>query len=55
MLTGAFAGATYGLEAIPARWLAAVHGRLATPTGVVEYRSTDLLHLGRRLLGLDNG
>lgn len=54
-VAGAFAGATYGLEAIPARWLAAVHGRLATPVGVVEYRSADLLHLGRRLLGLDTG
>ncbi len=52
-VAGAFAGATYGLEAIPDRWLAAVHGRLATPAGVVEYRSADLLNLGRRLLGIN--
>jgi ADP-ribosyl-[dinitrogen reductase] hydrolase len=51
-VTGAIAGAVYGLQGIPSRWVTAVNGSLRRPTGVVaEYTAMGLHDLARALLG----
>ena len=51
-VTGAIAGAVYGLQGIPSRWVTAVNGSLRRPTGVVaEYNAMGLHDLARALLG----
>ncbi|MFD8542013.1 ADP-ribosylglycohydrolase family protein [Streptomyces rubrogriseus] len=49
-VTGGLAGARYGLDAIPARWIQPLHVPLPGFDGRVLY-PTDLLHLAHRLLG----
>lgn len=49
-VTGALAGARYGSGAIPPRWTAPVHGRLATPTGERHLALTDLEELAVQLV-----
>lgn len=52
-IAGAIAGAVYGLQGIPVRWVTYVHGTVETPgRGEVRYDSQDLINVGRRLLGL---
>jgi ADP-ribosyl-[dinitrogen reductase] hydrolase len=50
-VTGALAGARYGLGAIPPRWTAQVHGRLDTPTGERTLALAELEALGAALIG----
>lgn len=53
-VTGAIAGAVYGLQGIPSRWVSAVNGSLRRPNGtVVEYDAMKLHDLARMLLGLN--
>jgi ADP-ribosyl-[dinitrogen reductase] hydrolase len=54
-ITGAMAGAVYGIQGIPVRWTTHVHGYLTLPTGEKKhYRTQDLLDVARCLLGLGN-
>jgi ADP-ribosyl-[dinitrogen reductase] hydrolase len=46
-VTGGLAGAAFGVQAIPARWLSHVHGHVDGRT----YRNTDLQRLALRLVG----
>ena len=51
-VTGAIAGAVYGLQGIPSRWVTAVHGSLRRPNGVVaEYSAMGLHDMARALVG----
>ena len=47
-LTGGLAGATFGLQSIPSRWLTLIHGRV----GDVRYTSTDLQRIALQLVGV---
>jgi ADP-ribosyl-[dinitrogen reductase] hydrolase len=47
-VVGALAGAAYGLEAVPARWRAALHGEWPLRSGRV-WRADDLIDLADRL------
>jgi len=51
-VTGALAGAVYGVQAIPCRWTTYVHGAVDTPRGRRHYRGGDLQVMAMRLLGL---
>lgn len=51
-VTGALAGARYGVQAIPSRWSTYVHGSINTPNGAVTYRCPDLQQMALRLLDL---
>jgi ADP-ribosyl-[dinitrogen reductase] hydrolase len=44
-VTGALAGAVHGVEAIPSRWTASLHGTV----GLVRYEAADLEAIARRL------
>jgi ADP-ribosyl-[dinitrogen reductase] hydrolase len=49
---GAMAGAMYGVQRIPARWMTYVHGSVRQPSGeVVTYRQHDLIRIAHQLLG----
>ena len=51
-VTGAIAGALYGVQQIPSRWLAYVHGCVSQPDGEVKkYVSLDLQTIAHRLVG----
>ena len=51
-ITGSIAGALYGAQRIPVRWMSMVHGSLRRPDGsVTVYRQEELLNLARQLLG----
>ncbi|MFM7263926.1 MAG: ADP-ribosylglycohydrolase family protein [Acidimicrobiales bacterium] len=51
-IAGAMAGALYGAQRIPVRWMSCVHGTLQTVNGTRRtYRNQDLIDLARRLLG----
>lgn len=51
-VTGALAGAKYGIQQIPARWSTYVHGTVRQPDGTMKtYRQHDLLHLAHALVG----
>ena len=50
-VTGALAGALYGVQTIPSRWATYVHGRLDTPAGPRTYTLADLQLLAQRLVG----
>lgn len=51
-VTGALAGALYGVQRIPARWMTYVHGSVQQPSGdVVTYRHHDLIRVAHQLLG----
>ena len=53
-VTGAIAGAVYGVQAIPSRWVAYVHGSVGAPGGeVIRYDAASLQAMTHRLLGLD--
>lgn len=47
-VTGGLAGATFGVQSIPSRWLTQVHGRV----GQVRYANNDLQHIALRLAGV---
>lgn len=51
-VTGALAGALYGVQRIPSRWATYVHGRIDGPDGRLEYTCVELQRLTGRLLGL---
>jgi ADP-ribosyl-[dinitrogen reductase] hydrolase len=53
-VTGALAGARYGVQGIPARWTTYVHGHIDTPKGPVEYRLEQLQQMARRLIGIED-
>lgn len=50
-VTGALAGAVYGVQAIPSRWATYVHGKIDTPEGVIRYNTAEIQRLVHRLLG----
>ena len=51
-VTGSIAGALYGIQQIPSRWLAYVHGHVAQPQGQTKtYTSLDLQAISNRLVG----
>jgi len=51
-VTGAIAGALYGMQRIPVRWATYVHGFVRQADGErKEYRTQDLIDVGRRLFG----
>ena len=50
-VTGALAGAMYGIQAISSRWGTYVHGHVPTDSGSVRLDGMALQHLGLRLLG----
>ena len=52
-IAGAIAGAVYGLQGIPVRWVTYVHGTVQTPHGgEVAYTGQDIVNSARRLLAL---
>jgi ADP-ribosyl-[dinitrogen reductase] hydrolase len=51
-VTGALAGALYGVQRIPSRWTTYVNGSIHTPDGPRQYTGADLQRLARQLLGL---
>jgi ADP-ribosyl-[dinitrogen reductase] hydrolase len=51
-VTGALAGARYGLEDVPERWRRVVHGRLDGPSGRLEYFVADLERVTQALLDI---
>jgi len=48
-VTGAIAGAVHGIEAVPARWRAIVHGTVDAPEGQRSYAIADLERVAREL------
>ena len=50
-VAGAIAGATYGIQGIPSRWLTYIHGSINTPTGRRDYDYLDLQNTARKLVG----
>ena len=50
-VTGALAGAVYGVQAIPSRWTTYVHGHIEGPHGRVDYRYPDVQRIAARLIG----
>jgi ADP-ribosyl-[dinitrogen reductase] hydrolase len=51
-VTGAIAGALYGIQNIPARWVTYLHGHVAQPGGESKtYYQYDLIALAHQLLG----
>ena len=51
-VAGAVAGALYGMQRIPVRWVTYVHGYVRQADGERrEYRTQDLIDVARRLLG----
>ena len=51
-IAGALAGALYGMQSIPVRWVTYVHGTVRQPDGELrEYRTQDLIDTARRLSG----
>lgn len=52
-VTGAIAGARYGVDAIPARWVAAVHGSVEGAAGAERYDAVRLRSAAERLFELD--
>jgi ADP-ribosyl-[dinitrogen reductase] hydrolase len=51
-VTGALAGARYGVQAIPSRWSTYVHGRIDGPDGPRRYTAAELQAVAARLLGV---
>jgi ADP-ribosyl-[dinitrogen reductase] hydrolase len=51
-VTGALAGARYGVQRIPSRWTTYVHGHVDTLTGPRRYTAAELQRLAVQLLGL---
>ncbi|MPY95957.1 MAG: hypothetical protein GEV08_23735, partial [Acidimicrobiia bacterium] len=49
-VAGGIAGARFGLDDIPPRWLAPLHGTIATRDGLRTYRTEDLRDLTDRVL-----
>lgn len=52
-VTGALAGAVYGMQRIPARWSTYVHGTVYQPNGngFTRYSLNDMQNIARRLIG----
>lgn len=51
-VTGAIAGALYGIQNIPARWVTYLHGTVAQPDGSMKtYHQHDLIALAHQLVG----
>ena len=53
-IAGAIAGARYGAQAIPVRWVTYVNGTVLGPDGERTYDAQDLINLARRLVGRDS-
>ena len=52
-VAGAIAGAMYGIQQIPARWVTYVHGHVRQPDGSdVVYHQHEIIAIAHRLLGL---
>jgi ADP-ribosyl-[dinitrogen reductase] hydrolase len=52
-VAGAIAGAMYGIQQIPARWVTYVHGHVRQPDGSdVVYHQHEIIEIAYRLLGL---
>lgn len=52
-VTGAIAGALYGVQQIPSRWVTYVHGHVRQPDGTMKtYHQHDLIAMAYKLLGL---
>jgi ADP-ribosyl-[dinitrogen reductase] hydrolase len=51
-VAGGLAGARYGIQCIPSRWISYVNGTMTTPNGTLEYNNAALQDTARRLLGL---
>ena len=52
-VTGAIAGAMYGIQQIPSRWVTYVHGHVRQPDGTdVVYRQHEIIEIAHHLLGL---
>jgi len=49
-VTGAIAGAIYGIQGIPSRWATRINGSVRTAVGTKEYDLRGLLDTGRRLI-----
>ena len=51
-VTGAIAGALYGIQNIPSRWVTYLHGTVAQPDGSMKtYHQFDLIALAHQLVG----
>ena len=50
-VTGALAGAVYGIQAIPSRWATYVHGRVSTAAGEMRFDLAGLQAMVARLMG----
>jgi len=53
-IAGAIAGARYGAQSIPVRWVTYVNGTVLGPDGERTYDAQDLINLARRLVGRDS-
>ena len=51
-VAGGLAGAWYGIQCIPSRWMSYVHGTVTTPTDTCRYDNAALQDIARLLLGL---
>lgn len=51
-VTGALAGAHYGVQAIPSRWATYVNGRIDSPRGALAYDGPRVQQIALQLLGL---
>jgi len=51
-VTGAIAGAAYGIQGIPSRWVTPLNGKLRQPDGTTShYRQRDLQNIASKILG----
>lgn len=50
-VTGALAGARYGVQVIPSRWATYVHGHVDSPIGRIDFRAFDLQRIAMHLIG----
>jgi ADP-ribosyl-[dinitrogen reductase] hydrolase len=52
-VAGALAGAIYGVQAIPSRWVTYLHGTVSTPAGVRRFDAGDLQNIALQLAGVN--
>lgn len=50
-VAGALAGATYGIQGIPSRWMTYINGSINTPDGRKTYDFLGLQNIARKLIG----
>jgi ADP-ribosyl-[dinitrogen reductase] hydrolase len=54
-VTGAIAGAMYGVQRIPARWVTYVHGHVRQPDGAVRvYHQHEIVEIAHQLVGMQS-